>query len=190
MAPGKPNWRRRAVLTCGAAAILMPRGAMADDTLIDDFSGTTGPWRFFTDQVMGGVSTGEGRVTTQDGRRFLQLTGTVSTKNRGGFIQARRDLETPLPAGATGVRITVRGDGQPYFLHLRTRGTVLPWQYYQAEFQTGPAWREITLPFSAFTASGRLLPATPKPERVESVALVAYGRDHQADVSLARIEAV
>lgn len=190
MAPSKPNWPRRAVLTCGAAAILMPRGAMADDTLIDDFSGTTGPWRFFTDQVMGGVSTGEGRVTTQDGRRFLRLTGTVSTKNRGGFIQARRDLDTPLPAGATGVRITVRGDGEPYFLHLRTRGTVLPWQYYQAEFQTGPAWREITLPFSAFTASGRLLPATPKPERVESVALVAYGRDHQADVSLARIEAV
>lgn len=190
MAPSKPNWRRRAVLTCGAAAILIPRGAMADDTLIDDFSGTTGPWRFFTDQVMGGVSTGEGRVTTQDGRRFLRLTGTVSTENRGGFIQARRDLDTPLPAGATGVRITVRGDGQPYFLHLRTRGTVLPWQYYQAEFQTGPTWREITLPFSAFKASGRLLPATPKPERVESVALVAYGRDHQADVSLARIEAV
>jgi len=190
MAPSKPHWHRRAVLTSLAAALFVPRGAMADTTLIDDFSDKTGPWRFFTDQVMGGVSTGEGRVTTENGRRFLHLTGSVSTENRGGFIQARRDLDTPLPSAATGVRITVRGDGQSYFLHLRTRGTVLPWQYYQAEFQAGPAWRDITLPFSAFKASGRLLPATPKPDRVESVALVAYGRDHQADVSLARIEAV
>ncbi len=163
---------------------------MAETSLIDDFSDRTGPWRFFTDQVMGGVSTGKARVTTQDGAWFLRLTGSVSTENRGGFIQARRDLPGGLPQNATALRIKVRGDGQRYFIHLRTRGTMLPWQYYQAGFQTGADWREITLPFSAFKPSGSLLRATPRPDRVTSVALMAYGRDHQADVSLARVEAV
>ncbi|WP_135506264.1 CIA30 family protein [Roseovarius aestuariivivens] len=163
---------------------------MADTILIDDFSDTTGPWRFFTDQVMGGVSTGEGRVATEGGVRFLRLTGTVSTKNRGGFIQARRDLDAPLPEDASALRIRVRGDGETYFIHLRTRATALPWQYYQVAFRAARNWQEITLPFTAFKPSGRLLPGTPRPERVTSVALVAYGRDHEPDVSLARVEAV
>lgn len=163
---------------------------MADTRLIDDFFETTGPWRVFTDQVMGGVSTADGRVTTEGRVRFLQLTGTVSTENRGGFIQARRDLADGLPADAAALRITVRGDGQPYFMHLRTRGTMLPWQYYQAKFETRRDWQEITLPFTAFAPSGRLLRAAPRPENVTSIALVAYGRDHEADVSLARVEAV
>ncbi|MDX1937185.1 MAG: hypothetical protein SFU21_08705, partial [Flavihumibacter sp.] len=46
--------------------------------------------------------------------------------------QARRDLTEPPPDTAEGVRIVVRGNGQRYFIHLRSSGTVLPWQYYQA----------------------------------------------------------
>ena len=173
-----------------AAACTWPGGASAETTLVDDFGDTTGPWRFFSDQVMGGVSTGEGRIVTRGGRRVLTLTGSVSTENRGGFIQVRRDLPGGLPSDATGLRILARGDGQRYFLHLRTRSTLLPWQYYQAGFSSGPDWREITLPFGDFERSGRLLPATPRPDSVTSVALVAFGRDHEADVTLARIEAV
>ena len=42
-------------------------------------------WRFFTDGVMGGVSTGQAVIA--DGA--LTITGDVSTDNNGGFIQAR-----------------------------------------------------------------------------------------------------
>lgn len=159
------------------------------DMLIEDFAQPSdSEWRFFTDQVMGGVSTGQA-VIVQDDRPALRLAGEVSTENRGGFIQARRDLPGGLPEDATALRITVRGDGQRYFLHLRTTGTRLPWQYYQAGFEAREDWTELRVPLSAFEPSGRLLPRDLRPDTVRSVALVAYGRDHEARVELARIVA-
>ncbi|MDZ7710414.1 MAG: CIA30 family protein [Roseovarius sp.] len=140
-------------------------------------------YAFFTDQVMGGVSTGAVRIAGAKGARHLRLTGTVSTANRGGFIQARVRLPAPLPEGARGVVVRVKGNGGRYFVHLRTRGTVLPWQYYQAGFETTGAWREVRLPFTDFAASGALMRGTPHPETVTSLAAVAYGRDHEADLS-------
>lgn len=162
--------------------------AIAEGRMLEDFSEPSAAnWRFFTDQVMGGVSEGQARVEEVAGETALHLTGSVSTENRGGFIQARLDLAGPLSADAAGVVLRVRGDGQRYFVHLRTSGTVLPWQHYQAPFETGPDWQEVRLPWSAFEASGRMLRDTPKPEAVRSVAIVAYGRDHEADVSVAEI---
>lgn len=162
--------------------------AMPDPSHAEDPAGGYAPpplsaYRFFTDQVMGGVSTGEARVKGPEGARHLSLTGMVSTENRGGFIQARVDLDGPFPAGARGVVIRVRGNGQRYFVHLRTRGTILPWQYFQAGFETTEAWREIRIPFADFAASGALLRDTPRPETVTSLAAVAYGRDHEAELS-------
>lgn len=175
---------------CGALAGLAMSAtlAQAEGRMLEDFSGPGAPkWRFFTDQVMGGVSEGQARVEEVAGETALHLTGTVSTANRGGFIQARLDLDTPPSAEAAGIVLRVRGDGQRYFVHLRTSGTMLPWQYYQAGFETGPDWQEVRLPWSAFEASGRMLRDVPKPGAVRSVAIVAYGRDHEADVSVAEI---
>jgi len=140
-------------------------------------------YRFFTDQVMGGVSTGEARVVSAEGARHLVLTGSVSTENRGGFIQARVDIDVPFPDRAQGVVIRVRGNGQRYFVHLRTRGTILPWQYYQAGFETTGDWQDLRIPFEAFVPSGSLLRDRPRPGTVTSLAAVAYGRDHEADLS-------
>jgi len=142
------------------------------------------PWRFFSDQVMGGVS--EGRAERVGGA--LRLTGRVSTANRGGFIQARTDLATPLDAETTGLRLEVRGNGERYFVHLRTRGTVLPWQYYQAGFPTTTGWSEVRLPLAAFVASGRGLRGTPRPDAVTSIGIVAYGRDHEAELEVRLME--
>jgi len=172
-----------------ALCLTLLAGPLVAQTVLEDFSAPRAEWRFFTDQVMGGVSTGAARIAQVDGRAALHLTGKVSTENRGGFIQARRDLPGGLPAGTTHLRITVRGDGQRYFLHLRTTGTMLPWQYYQAPFDTDGSWQQIDIPLTAFSASGALLRDTPRPEAVRSVALVAYGRDHAADVALARLAA-
>lgn len=136
-------------------------------------------WSYLADTVMGGVSRGEARL--EDG--VLRLTGTVSTENRGGFIQARTEVGG-LPPEAEALRIRVRGNGQPYFIHLRTTRTRLPWQFYQARFDTGGDWRDVTLPWSGFRRSGRLLSAVLEPEDVRSIGLVAYGRDYEADVSM------
>lgn len=144
-------------------------------------------WRFFTDQVMGGVSTGGVAFAAEGDRPFARMTGRVSTANRGGFIQMRIALPGPPPDGTTGVRLVVRGNEQRYFVHLRTSGTLLPWQYYQAGFDVTEDWREIRLPFEAFAPSGALLRRVPRPASLTSVAVVAFGRDHDARIDVQRV---
>jgi len=153
---------------------------MPDETrLIPD-----GNWTYVSDQVMGGQSEGGARIETIDGQPVLRLTGDVSTANRGGFIQSRITLQNPPPEGAQGVTLRVRGNGEGYFIHLRTSGTVLPWQYYQAPFATAAKWSDVRIPFTDFTASGALLREAIKPDSIRSLGIVAYGRDHRADISV------
>lgn len=144
-------------------------------------------WRFFTDQVMGGVSTGRVDFANDGGQPFARMTGRVSTANRGGFIQMRLDLATPPPPETTGVRLIVRGNGQRYFVHLRTAGSLLPWQYYQAPFDVTEGWTEVRLPLDAFAASGGLLRRVPAPDGLTSLAIVAYGRDHSAQIDVREV---
>lgn len=173
-------------LVLAAALVLAaPLPGLADETMIEDF--TMQPesrWRFFTDAVMGGVSSGQVVFTQEDGQPHARMTGRVSTANRGGFIQMRLDLASPPPEDTTGVRLVVRGNDQRYFVHLRTAGTVLPWQYYQAGFDVTRSWSEVRLPLPAFVASGALLRTVPRPSSLKSVAVVAFGRDHDAEIEV------
>jgi hypothetical protein len=164
--------------------------------LIDDFSRTDGlsalgtGWRVFTDQVMGGVSTGASAVETVGGRRALRLVGEVSLENNGGFVQVALPLSAdggPLDAQPyTGVRLSVRGNGETYHIHIRTTATVLPWQYYQAEFTAGPAWTSVELPFARFTAEA--LGARLDPSKLTRIAVVASKKPFRADVAVSKIE--
>lgn len=177
-----------AALLGGALPPALAEEPLSGDALIEDF--TMQPenrWRFFTDQVMGGVSTGGVTFAQEDGTSFARMTGRVSTANRGGFIQMRLDLATPPPEGTTGVRLIVRGNDQRYFVHLRTDGTLLPWQYYQAGFDVTESWSEVRLPLDAFDASGGLLRNLPAPGSLTSVAVVAYGRDHDARIDVREV---
>ncbi len=104
-----------AVLLCGALPPGEAEEPLSGDALIEDFKMQPETrWRFFTDQVMGGVSTGRVDFATEDGYAFARMAGRVSTANRGGFIQMRMDLATPPPEGTTGVRLMVRGNNQPH----------------------------------------------------------------------------
>ena len=176
---------RRALIALALAAL--PLHAQADPMRIEDF--TLQPeirWQFFTDGVMGGVSTGQVAFLREAGVPFARMTGSVSTANRGGFIQMRLVLSAQT-TGMTGVRLISRGNDQRYFVHLRTSGTVLPWQYYQAGFDVTGRWSEMRLPFDTFRPSGALLRATPRAERLRSIAIVAFGRDHEAEVDVREI---
>lgn len=141
-------------------------------------------WRFFTDQVMGGQSTGQASLATDADTPYVRMTGQVSTANRGGFIQIRLDLPGPPPANTEGIRLIVRGNDQRYFVHLRTSGTRLPWQYYQAGFEVTENWSEVRLPFESFVASSALLRKVPRASSLKSAAVVAYGRDHEAHIDV------
>tara|TARA_B100001559_G_scaffold8936_1_gene7935 strand:+ start:2703 stop:3278 length:576 start_codon:yes stop_codon:yes gene_type:complete len=155
------------------------------DLMIDDFQSRENTrWDFITDQVMGGVSTGKLLFKNQNEDGYLHLTGNVSTKNKGGFIQARTSLEKVLTNDIKGIKIRAKGNVTKYYLHLRTTGTILPWHYYQAEFNVQEDWSDISIPLINFKKSGGFLRNKIKPKSLKSIGIVAYGRDHIADLSV------
>ncbi len=164
--------------------LLLAAPAMAEPMLIDDFStGAEDRWRYTSDRVMGGISDGGAGLGAEDGISFAQLRGTVSTANNGGFIQIRQDLASPLPKDATGITLRMRGNGETYYIHLRSSASRRPWQYYQAAFKSTENWQQVTLPWSAFEPQGGL-EARFSPEDIRSLGIVAYGADYEAALDI------
>lgn len=148
----------------------------------------TNKWYFFTDQVMSGVSSGQISYHEEGEELFVRMTGIVSTENRGGFIQMRNEV-SPLPNELIeGIKIIVRGNQQQYFVHLKTRGLLLPWQFYQCGFEVTDQWQEIHLPLKHFIAKGSIIGGNLSATSIKSVAIAAYGRDHEALIDLKAIE--
>ena len=141
-------------------------------------------WAYLADTVMGGVS--QGTVNFSDGA--IRLTGQVSTKNNGGFIQVRTRIDPIEAKGKKGIKIKVKGNGDIYYLHIRNASARLPWHYYTAKFQTNDKWEEVIIPFDEFEKSATLMPKKLKADTIKTIGLVAYGKDHSADVSLANLE--
>ncbi len=189
----RPHWRQvTSILALTLLGLFMSKPLPAQPVLLENFDdGAQDRWEYIADTVMGGVSEGRVQFITVDDQTVLKLSGTVSTKNNGGFIQARLPLQKALPESAKGIWLKVRGNNQPYFVHLRTAGTLLPWQYYQAKFEVSDSWQVVRLPWSAFEPSegfsSLLLRGTPLADKVKSIAIVAFGRDHQADIEVAEI---
>ncbi len=141
-------------------------------------------WAYLADTVMGGVSSGGAEFSAGS----LRLTGQVSTKNNGGFIQVRTRIDPTEAVGKSGIKIKVKGNGDVYYLHVRNASARLPWQYYTASFQTNDKWKDILIPFDAFEKSATLMPRKLKAETIKTIGVVAYGKDHEADVSIANLE--
>jgi hypothetical protein len=160
--------------------------------LIDDRrSGTTtstlGPaWRFFTDGVMGGVSSGAMTAETVQGRNALCLRGHVRLENNGGFIQMALELPA-LPAAPRwrGVEVEVLGNAHRYGLHLRTTDMTAPWQAWRAGFEANPEWRTVRLPFEDFEPYRTT--AALQPQGLRRIGLVAIGERFDAELCLARL---
>ncbi|MBI9107600.1 MAG: CIA30 family protein [Spirochaetales bacterium] len=148
-------------------------------------------WEDFTDQVMGGESKGSSSLMQEDGELFLRLSGDVSLKNNGGFIQTRMQLASGFnvydAADYDGVRLVVRGKGDGYYLFYRTAGTFFPWLYYSASVRLSDQWQIIDIPWYAvqngdFGSLGKFTPS-----KLKSIALVAYGKEFNAEVDLKQI---
>ena len=181
-----PNSRR--AMSGAIISLLLGGMAQAGDTMLDQFkSAPENRWSFVSDQVMGGLSDGKVTFQRENGTRFARMTGTVRLENNGGFIQFRKRLKLLENSGLNGVKLKVRGNNQTYFVHLRTSGTLLPWQYYQARFEVTYQWQQITIPFSNFEKSHGVLRTTPKAKALKSIGIVAYGRAHDAAIDVAEV---
>ena len=145
-------------------------------------------WSFFSDGVMGGVSSGKAILKNSGKDNFVRIEGNVSTKNNGGFIQIRHNLIKPLEETIKGIRLKVRGNGENYYIFIRTSSTLLPWQFYNLEFPTSKKWSIVELEFKKFKRSSSFLRKIFKSSSIKSVGIVAYGRDHYAKVDVAEID--
>tara|TARA_B100000686_G_C16579857_1_gene857548 strand:- start:372 stop:1001 length:630 start_codon:yes stop_codon:yes gene_type:complete len=150
---------------------------------------STTRWCFVTDKVMGGVSEGDFKLKSDKNFFYYNMQGNVSTENNGGFIQFRTKIENhPENKLFDGIRIKVRGNNEEYSIHVRTKYLFLPWQYYEATFTANNDWEIITIPFKKFKKSNFYQPSSVSSIDVETIGIVAIGRNFKANIDLAFIE--
>ena len=158
-----------------------------ENILKDDFTNEN-EWTYIADNVMGGISDGRVEFNLVDSNVYVLLSGNVSTENNGGFIQIRRELKNIDLSKAKSIRVYARGNNEKYYIFLRTTGTILPWQYYSHEFTVNEEYNEFIMPIKDFKKSGTLLAKQINPKKITSVAIVAYGRDHVAEIYVKELE--
>ena len=145
--------------------IIVMSESLADSVFNDNFQNSE-KWSFLTDQVMGGVSSGNVEFISIENNIVAHVTGKVSTENRGGFIQIRRKLDKINLENSKFIDITAKGNNQKYFIHLRTTGTILPWQYYQIDFNVKNEFQVFRLPIDTFKRSSSFLSNKINPKKI------------------------
>ncbi len=180
--------QKYAKISLASFLLMLSQNAMAEQKLLDDFKNKPEDrWKFISDTVMGGISSGLLSFSVDDDANFARMVGKVSTENNGGFIQFRRSVTNGLPTDTKGLKLSSRGNGQKYFVHIRTKGTFLPWQYYQQSFMANEDWSETAMLLTEFLPSGVLLKKTIDPKNIRSIAIVAFGRDHEAKIDVRKV---
>ncbi|MGB7431609.1 MAG: CIA30 family protein [Ahrensia sp.] len=180
---------RLATIAFFAAGNGVAAASAGQSMIFDDF--TNDPqnwWDYVADTVMGGVSDGTIDFSNDGDKHFVRLRGTVSTDNNGGFIQVRRRFDEAIGDGASTVSLTVRGNGERYYVFLRSRKATRPWHSYRASFIADAEWQEVRLTIAEFEPSRDVLPAHIQPADIIGLGLVAYGADFQADLSVADVK--
>ena len=166
--------------------------AIAVEDLSYPFNADSGRyWQYVSDRVMGGVSDGK-VILEQDGEMYyVRLTGNVSTRNNGGFIQLRSGISFANSEkdgkNLQGVRLNVRGNGETYDIHIITNDRAYYGDYYSATFQADSDWKMIDLPFNKFERK-RYNTSKLDAKNIRSFSITAYGRDFTSDVSVSTIE--
>ena len=145
-------------------------------------------WSFFTDGVMGGLSSGSVKLDNIKNILCYRMTGNVTTENNGGFIQIRTLTKPKINIrDHEGVFINVYGNNKNYSIHIRTGRTLAPWQYYSFSFFAPNKWIEVKAPFSKFKKSNFYQPKNLSDQKIKSIGLVAGFEDFKSDICLSKI---
>lgn len=178
------------LISFGAYNSVLAKELIIDNRTSGNFSASLGTqWRLVTDQVMGGVSTGDLTLDHYKGRDCLCMRGKVSTDNNGGFVQIALDLTKNGPYDASdydGLELILSGNDEHYNIHLRTTDLWLPWQSYRFSFNATPEWQTIRVPFEHLEAY-RTTKNFHK-DRLKRIGLVGIGRDFNAHLCVASIK--
>ena len=160
-------------------------------------------WKFFSDQVMGGISEGQVSLEQDGDKVFIRLSGDVRTENNGGFIQLRtstslsnkplmfKSIQSSKKDGKKlqGIRLNARGNGETYHIFIQT--SLLHWlpiDFHSATFDTSPNWEMVEIPFNKFKKLKNDKDSNIDAEDIKTFGIVAYGRDFTSDLSVSSIE--
>jgi len=150
-------------------------------------------WRLVTDNVMGGLSTGNLTLDNIKEKNCLRMRGDVNTENNGGFLLIALPLsdnksdDKPFDASAyTGIEIEVSGNNESYNIHFRTDDLWFPWQSYRFSFKAAPDWQTYRFPFSKIEPYRTTKEFSQ--DEIMRIGLVAIGREFQADLCIASIK--
>lgn len=143
-------------------------------------------WEYISDKVMGGISDGKAEIINGKDL-FLRLSGNVSTKNNGGFIQVRSTKEIPSD-NFSGIKLKVRGNPNSYYIHVRTNSLIFPWQYYSGEFSVDNNWKYVEIYFEDFKKSNFYQSSSFSSSEIKSIGFVAFGEDFEAKLDIMEAE--
>ena len=135
------------VLLCGSFI-------MADDSpqVLFEFTGADAAkeWQTVNDGVMGGVSEGNVRLTTD---KTLEFFGNLSLENNGGFASTRTRAGKLDLSQYDALVFKVRGDGRTYYFNIHVPTQQIAFSY-RAKFTTEKdKWQEIRIPLKDFKAT-------------------------------------
>ncbi len=132
-------------------------------------------WASIDDRVMGGLSRSE--MVFEYGQAHFR--GVVSDQNNGGFASIRASLQENLMPSADHLWVESRGDGNNYYLSVRTNNG-FDGVSYRASFQPTVKTTRIDIPLSEFKPvfRGRAVPDAPvlEPQSIEQIGLMISDR--------------
>jgi monofunctional biosynthetic peptidoglycan transglycosylase len=107
-------------------------------------------WQTVNDGVMGGISQGQIKITTE---KTMEFYGRLSLENNGGFASFRsKSKNLNLKKGDTLV-LRARGEGREYSLNLYPQRHLTAFSY-RAMFATKKdEWIEVRIPMDKFVAT-------------------------------------
>lgn len=163
------------------ACVVFATSALAEERILD----LNPKWEYVADTVMGGVSRGQIAPVRIQEHGGMQLTGSVSLDNNGGFVQMAFDLDGVDATGWRGLEMDVVGNDEIYDVRLRTDDLTRPWQSFRAQFMATPEWKTVRLPFDGFAAHRTQAPLDLSGLR--RIGVLAIGREFEANVAVSAI---
>lgn len=85
---------------------------------------------------------------------MARMTGTVGAGGSIGLDTTLNSAGTDVDLSAYyGIYLSVKGDGKPYRLNIKT-SNITDYDYYGVQVPTTTSWRNVMLPFSSFSQQG------------------------------------
>ena len=140
-------------------------------------------WYAYTDNVMGGKS----ELVAQQNQDVIKLSGTVSTRNNGGFVRLATNPNI-ASNDVKGIRFMAKGNNEVYDLHVTLKGMKMPpWSFFSKKFSVSDEWSEYQIEFTEFEKYGYSARKF-NPKNIRELSFAGYGRDFAVDLELKDIE--